>query len=142
MERVRDLFLKGVFGFPGTVTDDGGENCFKEMSTEYRLVVGLSCILLHFLIFRFSSQRYVQKQHAKMTPPDRVKPSSIEKFFGVLVLFSLAAQTVYKILTNRLINMFNPCHVVTLMEGYLLVTDWTLKTERVFLALLSWHFGS
>lgn len=141
MEWVRDLFLARVFGFPGSVTDDGGAECAGQMTTAYRVGVALVSVSVHYLLYLCFSRPYVEKQLAKLPEQER-KPSRIERFFGVLVLVSWILQVIYKVLTKRLINMLNPCHTVTLLEGYLLLTPWSPRTERAFLCFLSWHFGS
>jgi len=141
MEWARDIFLAGVFGFPGSVTDDGGAECAAQMTNTYRVSVAVVSVCIHYLLYVCFSGPYVEKQQAKLQAP-KAEPSRVERFFGVLVLVSWLLQVVYKVLTKRLINMLNPCHAVTLLLGYLLLTPWSQRTERLFLCFLTWHFGS
>ena len=141
MDFLRSLFLAGVYGFPGSVTDDGGVECYAQMSDTYRVSVAAGSLAVHSLLYRCFSRPFAEKRLGSLQP-GTFEPSKVERAFGLLVLFTWMLQVAYKALTHRLINMFNPCHVITLMEAYLLLSPWSKRTEQVFLCFLSWHFGS
>lgn len=76
------------------------------------------------------------------------KPNSVEILVGLACWFTFAVQTSYKLYTgrgtylhNRGIFMNNPCHIVLLMQGFLLLTKKTSFSAVVFIFSLRWLYG-
>jgi hypothetical protein len=68
-------------------------------------------------------------------------PSLFEKLLGYFSIFTFCLHCFYKIRTGQLIFIFNPCHVVNLVEAYLLLAPNKLRQRIVYTVLMNFLFA-
>lgn len=69
------------------------------------------------------------------------KPKTWEKCVGILSILTVLVQGYYKFTTRKGLFMFNPCHINVLMMSYLLLSETTTKTKRLYVCWETWLFG-
>ncbi|OMJ73287.1 hypothetical protein SteCoe_28070 [Stentor coeruleus] len=133
---LRDVFVGRIFE-GGYSQNDGGPDCLSQLSIEYKLLVCLTSIIAHTFLIQKITNRYIIPLSG---PP--IKPNIIEYFFGVVQIIVLILQFFLKIQTHRLIFIFNPCHVTTLMQAYVLLTPSSTQNYKIMHISIAWCFGA
>jgi hypothetical protein len=67
--------------------------------------------------------------------------SYLEKFLGCVSIFVFIMHCMYKIRTQQLIFIFNPCHVVILVEAYLLISPNDINQRIIYTVLMNTLFS-
>jgi len=70
-----------------------------------------------------------------------LKPCIWEKLIGYSCIGTYIVMAGFKFFTRRGIFMNNPCHVILLFSGILLVTEKTKTKAIIFVSYLRWLFG-
>lgn len=68
-------------------------------------------------------------------------PSIIEKFLGYFSIFMFVSQCCYKINSQQLIFIFNPCHMLLLVQAYLLINKNTVTQRTIYTVVMNTSFS-
>lgn len=68
-------------------------------------------------------------------------PNLLEKLLGWLTIIVFVSQIIYKINSGQLIFIFNPCHVVGLIEAFLLLKYNSPNVRIVYIVLMNTLFS-
>jgi hypothetical protein len=145
MDWLRDVLLQNTYSLESEDPDDGGPLCASMMTNTYRISVILVTVsyiqvAIHYFVYTKFSYPYVRNHIA--TPAGKpASPSKLEIFLGINEILIIVAQIVTKTLTKRLIFIFSPCHVITLVQSILLLSSYTVFKEKLFVASISWIFA-
>lgn len=146
LDTLFNTFIKGPL-YSGIYTEtwediaDGGPTCFKELSVGYRVTVALGMAVFQLLVLWFSLNQVRKKYPKKQEALGKIKPHPIEVFFGYCAILVFAIQAVYKLSSGKGIFLLNPCHVVLLMEAYVLIFDKTEKSQVMYANVVSLLFS-
>jgi hypothetical protein len=132
----------GVYSDTVDNIEDGGPTCYKEMTVEFRVIVAIIMAVVQYLFQRYlvNRLRNQRNKNGKPSTPE-FEPSRLEKFFGEFSLFIFAVQMCYKFPVGKGVFLLNPCHVVLLIQAYLLMTKKTEKHNVVYALLVSLIFS-
>ena len=113
MEFIKEVsykyFVQGVIENPDMQKEDGGLECYREMSLTFKIMVNSIMIL--------SSLYFIQKYHNKVVPkfnPPKNRgqiTKQLEIASGLACWSVILIQCYFKISTQTLIYIFNPCHI-------------------------------
>jgi hypothetical protein len=130
--------------YSDTVDDiqDGGPTCYKEMTVEFRVIIALIMAVAQYFFQRYLVNRLRNQQNKNAKPSTtELEPSKLERFFGHFSIFIFALQMCYKFQAGKGVFMLNPCHVVLLIEAYIMMTKKTEKHNVVYALLVSLIFS-
>ena len=137
----REVFVGRIFE-GGYSQNDGGPECFAQLSTEYKLAVCLTSVNLTQIIVHTYLIQKITHRYISPLPGPPIKPNIIEYFFGIVQITVLILQLFLKIQTSRLIFIFNPCHVTTLLQAYVLLTPSSTQNYKIMHISMAWCFGA
>lgn len=105
--------VQGVLENKDIEREYGGQSCYDEMSLTFKLAVNFALICLStFLIMRFHKKVVPKVNLPKNRGP---KTEIFEYTMGTISFAILAVQLYYKINTQSVFFIFNPCHVCTVI---------------------------
>ena len=134
-----DWLYGGVYTDTYSSMDDGGQECYQQLSLSYHLVCSVLSVCFVGMLYWTLARPRLAVTFAKQ--PSGVSPSLLEKITGVLLVVCWLTQFVYKLLAKRLIFMLSPCHQVSLMQLYLCVSPVTSTSRTVLFVMSAWLYG-
>jgi len=139
---VKGALYSGIYSDTVDDIEDGGPTCYKEMTVDFRVIIALIMALSQYFFQRYLVNR-VRNQEKKNGTFNTIelKASKLERFFGEFSIFIFAVQMCYKFHDGKGIFLLNPCHVVLLIEAYILLTKKTEKHNVIYANLVSLIFS-
>ncbi|OAF65070.1 hypothetical protein A3Q56_07216, partial [Intoshia linei] len=112
-----------------TYPKDGGEDCANFLPTRRKIIESVIAIIISLIIFNYSYPRIRYPKHkTKSECSDRVGKKLVLAFicmiFGVEVGFKLS--------TDQLTYLLNPCHILTITQIFLLVLSHNKYSMAIF----------
>lgn len=131
---VRDIFLKGVYNETFEVLYNGGPECAKESSLEFKFWLTLR-LVPWYLIGAFVFYKFMKSadERKSISPV----PSILERLMGLVCFGCYFLQIYLKIHSNTLIFILNPCHLITLVWAIILTTEYSKLNQVLFLYAIS-----
>ena len=133
-----EYLIGNAFDPNSKFTDDGGEVCANQMTNTYRIAVSVISSLLHIYLITSVTLPYINKR----IKPLHDSPSILEKFLGLCSIGIIIAQFYYKSLLKKLIFIFQPCHIITMLQIKLLFSKPSKVNHYIFIACMAWNFGA
>lgn len=133
-QQIRDVFLKNVYNETHAIMYNGGPECAKASTFEFKTSMSLR------LIPWYIAGMYVFYKFVKTTDERKsIKPhpNLLEKLMGITCFICYLIQIYLKINSQTLIFILNPCHVITLVWGIVLTCEYSKTTQILFLYGLS-----
>lgn len=122
-------------GIPFHIPGNGGPQCIGFLPVTQRVVETLLHTSLS-LILLYSAIKHLQPVTIKIVPPSLWRSALLASFslvFGVEVGFKLAS--------NQVVWLLNPCHVLTMIQLLLLLLPVTPTTAALYRLQLYWLTG-
>ncbi|CAD8043136.1 unnamed protein product [Paramecium primaurelia] len=138
-----DIVRWGLYGNIYTETyehfSDGGPKCYQDMTNTFRISISTISAIICIIVMKkcWAKIKYSQE----LTRAIGKKPNIFEYLVGLACWGTFAVQTGYKLYTGRGVFMNNPCHIVLLMQGYVLLTKKHKFSAIVFICQLRWLYG-
>jgi hypothetical protein len=137
---VKAHLIQGIFDVETIDPDNGGPECEKYMSFEFRLITNLTILPFYFLFFKLLLNN-LRKHMESITSKEIIYASVFEKLLGYFTFFVFCLHCFYKINSKQLIFMLNPCHVVNLIEAYLLLVPNSINARLIYTVLMNTLFS-
>jgi hypothetical protein len=96
------------------------------------------------IIYYFIYRETLKKLREELTTEEAKKvsePSRIELIFGYLTIGLFITNCIYKINARQLVFILNPCHMVGMLEGYLLISRNGLFQRTLYTVLMNTLFS-
>jgi len=138
---VKGALYSGIYSDTYEDIGDGGPTCYKEMTVEFRVIIAIIMVPLQYFLQKYLVQKMKNKYKNKLQADVKLEPSQLEKFFGVFSIIIFAVQMCYKFPQGKGIFLLNPCHVVLLIQAYLLLTKKSETKNVIFANLVSLIFS-
>ena len=132
------ILVEGIFRDPFYTDEERGELCFSETSFYVRAPIHLSISLLNVIILRVLYSQKNQSLSSACTKKPHIH--NIERSLGIVCALTLVLQIIYKIRSQSLIFILNPCHSAVFILTYLLFSPY--KHYFMFNYLVSLLLGS
>ena len=84
----------------------------------------------------------MKSQELNLNAIKNLSPSLFEKILGIIGFAAFIIQFYIKATYGTLIYIINPCHLLILMQSFLLLTKKTKFTSLVFISCQRWVFGA
>lgn len=127
---VRDVFLKGVYNETFAYMFNGGPECAKESTLEFKFTTSLTLLPWYCFGAYWFYKFITSADHRKSITPH---PNLLEKLTGYICYFCIFVQIYAKTRTQTLIFLLNPCHVITLVWAIVLTSNYSKFTQALFL---------
>ena len=103
--------VQGVLENKDIEREYGGDSCYNEMTLFFKITVNLILIA----ISSFTIARFHKKVVPKVNLPKKRGPkaTAFEFFLGTISVSIFLVQLYYKINTQSVFFIFNPCHICT-----------------------------
>jgi len=138
----KGALYSGIYSETKEDIADGGPTCYNEMTVDFRVIIALIMVPAQYFFQRYLVNRLKKQQQKNGTSNTiELEPSKLERFFGEFSLFMFAVQMCYKFPQGTGIFLLNPCHVVLLIEAYILLTKKTEKHNVIYANLVSLIFS-
>ncbi len=132
-------FIGGVFT-DNQDPDNGGHECAHFMTFKFRLGISFVAIIIYYLIYR-STIKKLQKELTTEEAKIVTQPSLLELILGYFSIGLFIINCIYKMNSGQLIFIMNPCHMISLVEGYLLISPNGLTQRTVYTVLMNTLFS-
>jgi hypothetical protein len=132
LQTLDTYMVRGVLD--SNIPSDGGPACHQEIPFYHHTAFVLTLSIIH-LIFLFK-----WKHHLTYTLEPQL-PSTFEKRMAIFAFFSWILTLYFKLITGKGLFMFNPCHIVILIEIYLLLSKNTKTNVTIYTAWSGWLYG-
>ncbi|CAG9329604.1 unnamed protein product [Blepharisma stoltei] len=139
MDIAYEILAGEAYSHDSDCMDDGGPACASQMTVAYRLLCTLVCVLFiqvtfEYFVLKYFTGPWVSKSLTKSVPKS---PYLIEKIFGVIQIVELLCQIYSKSHGHRLIFLLNPCHAVTLLQAYCLLSKSSGLNKKIFIITIA-----
>jgi hypothetical protein len=138
---VKRPLYSGIYTDTWEDIGDGGPTCFKELTVQFRVVISIVMTIFQYSVLQFALKQVQKKYGNVKEADDKVNPHKIELVFGWISIFVFICQIFYKIAAGKGIFMINPCHVVLLMQAYVLTLKKSLNTQVMYANCVSLLFS-
>ena len=102
-------FIQGVVENPLLEREDGGEDCYNEMTFKFKFFANAVMIMLSLYILSIYHKRVVPKVNHPKRRSQAVRKYEI--ISGLACWLIIVVQIYFKVSTQSLIYIFNPCHI-------------------------------
>jgi hypothetical protein len=138
---IRKPFYSKIYTETWENIADGGPTCYKELTVQFRTIITIIMTIVQYCVLKYSLGEVRRKYGQKKESPEKVKPHIMEIFLGWISIIIFCTQIWYKFSAGKGIFLLNPCHVVLLMEAYVLLLDKTEKTQVMYANCVSNFFS-
>ena len=141
------LILHGTYsGVDFTLEGNGGLDCFLALSQWQRLKETLiySVFVLFVLIPLIWKTFSIPKEVGRLIEFSKNRKHvncALRKLLLIALSVVLGVELSYKLTTRSLIYLLNPCHVITIIQIYLLATEPSVTSLNVFRCHLHYLFS-
>ena len=134
------MLESSYIGVDYSIPGNGGPDCYNSISIKQRVVE--TCVYTVGILLLFGPPVYpfFKKWRAQQPVSDKddcakskgYQPSITQKFLLVILCVVFGVEFGYKIATQRYIYLLNPCHVLTIVQIYLLSAEPSPVSASVF----------
>jgi hypothetical protein len=140
---IRQPFYSRVYTDTWEDIGDGGPTCYKELTIQFRVTIAVCLAIIQAFVMRWAL-RQARKKFGQMRNQGRrdlIVPHWFEILCGLFSAALFICQFFYKTYAGKGIFLFNPCHVVLVMEAYILLTNKSEKGQVMYANVISLLFG-
>lgn len=147
MHKLKSILYGNIYDENSEFIDYGGPRCYAEMSLAFRQQVILLSTVCNILFMCNTIKNILGKLQPTIKRSTELSsalgrlPNIVEKIVGYLSWATFITQIFYKFYTQRGLYVLNPCHIVVLVQAFLLLNPKTVNSAYVFVCYTRWLFG-
>lgn len=121
---------------------DGGPACASESTFGLKYVINMILLPYHLVIISKVFYDLKINYSSRIKNTKNIHASNLEYALGALCFLFEVIQVSFKIQTKTLIFLLNPCHITTLVQGFLFILSNSIWTEFLMVFQVGSAFGA